>query len=261
MHLQILGSGSAGNALLIRAGELHLLLDAGLPLGVLEERLETARVSARKLDAIALTHGHLDHTRSAGMLARRSDATVLCCERVMRNRALRKVRRLRTLAVGTPMEVSSARGGDTASLLAVRVPHDADPTVALRVEHGGRVACLITDLGSNTPELARHLGDAHVLVLEFNHDPARLEASSYPDALKRRIRGPQGHLSNAQAAECLAGLVGPELHTLVLAHLSQENNTPELALEAARGALEAAGRTDVRILVAAQELVGPNLEV
>ena len=261
MHLQILGSGSAGNALLIRAGELHLLLDAGLPLDVLEERLDAARVSPRKLDAIALTHGHLDHSRAAGRLARKADATVICCERVMRNRSVRKVRRLRTLPVSEPLEVSTASGGDTASLLAVRVPHDADPTVALRVEHRGRIACLITDLGSNTPDLARYLGDAHVIVLEFNHDLARLDASSYPDALKRRIRGPRGHLSNAQAADCLRGLVNPDLHTLFLAHLSQENNTPELALEAARGVLEEVGRTDVQTLVAAQELVGPNLAV
>ena len=85
MHLQVLSSGSGGNAALVRAGELCLLVDAGLPIDEIERRLEAARVPPHRLDAIALTHGHLDHARSAGLLARKSGARVYCSERMMSN--------------------------------------------------------------------------------------------------------------------------------------------------------------------------------
>ena len=261
MHVQVLASGSAGNSMLVRAGELHLLLDAGLPLDALEGRLRDARVATSRLDAIVLTHGHLDHARAAGKLARKSGATVICCERLMKNRSLRSAPRLRTLPVGSPIEVTGRRGSDRAEVLAVAVPHDADPTVALRVEHEGRIACLVTDMGSPSPEPLRRLGDAHLVVLEFNHDEERLARGPYSDALKRRIAGPRGHLSNRQAAEALTRLVNPELHTVVLAHLSRENNTPELALGAAARVLEEAGRGDVRRLVAEQGAIGERLRV
>ena len=227
----------------------------------MEARLSDARVSPSRLDAIALTHGHLDHSRAAGRLAKKSGATVICCERLMRNHALRKAPRLRTLPVGIPIDVEAARGTDRATILAVQVPHDADPTVAFRVEHKGRIACLITDLGSHTPALKRYLSDAHVCVLEFNHDEERLSKGTYPDPLKKRIRGSHGHLSNAQAAHCLGDLINSNLHTLVLAHLSHENNTKELAHAAASEVLARAGRPDVRVLIAEQKVIGANLAV
>jgi phosphoribosyl 1,2-cyclic phosphodiesterase len=100
-----------------------------------------------------------------------------------------------------------------------------------------------------------------VLVLEFNHDVELLRNGPYPPALQRRILGGAGHLSNEEAARMLLLLAGPELHTLVLAHLSEKNNSPELARAAARGALASIGRDDVRVLVASQDEVGPNLGV
>ena len=102
MRVQVLSSGSGGNALLVRAGEVDLLVDAGLALDDLEERLAQARVPVRRLDAVLLTHGHLDHARSVGLLARKADATVYCAERVMKNLAVRKAPRFVTLRPGTP---------------------------------------------------------------------------------------------------------------------------------------------------------------
>jgi phosphoribosyl 1,2-cyclic phosphodiesterase len=99
------------------------------------------------------------------------------------------------------------------------------------------------------------------LILEFNHDERMLADGPYPVPLKRRVSGDRGHLSNEQAAVMLTAMAGPELHTLVLAHLSATNNTPELALEAAHGALEQAGLEHVEVLVATQDEVGPNLKI
>src|SRR6201988_862021 len=112
MHVQVLGSGSGGNALLVRAGELCLRADAGLPIDELERRLAAARLPAHRLDAIALTHGHLDHARSAGLLARKCGARVFCSESVMSNASVKTARSFHALAIGGTVEVRARRGAD-----------------------------------------------------------------------------------------------------------------------------------------------------
>lgn len=264
MHLQTLSSGSNGNASLVRAGGTHLLVDAGLGLRALEERLTAARVGPQQIDHIALSHGHLDHARSVGSLARKHDAQVHCCESLMRNGALKKARRFARLTVGSATRIAVEGGAhldEELALLPVAIPHDAEPTVAFRIEHAGRVLVHVTDMGRVARPAAERLGGAHVLLLEFNHDLELLQRGPYPDKLKQRIAGPHGHLSNEEAAAMLRLLAGPELHTLVLAHLSEVNNTPERALETAAETLRALGRADVRVLVAPREGIGPNLEV
>lgn len=261
MHLQVLSSGSGGNATLVRAGELNLLVDAGLALDELERRLQTARLPPQRLDAIALTHGHLDHARSAGLLSRKTGARVYCSERVMSNASVRGSRAFHALAVGSSLTIAARVGRDELALQAVPLPHDAEPTFALRFEHEGRRAAVCTDMGRPDHAVARALAGVHVLVLEFNHDPSLLASGPYSASLKRRVGGPRGHLSNEEAAQVLAWAVSPVLHTVVLAHLSATNNRPDLALASARAALEAAGRPDVRLLVAEQDRVGPSLAV
>jgi phosphoribosyl 1,2-cyclic phosphodiesterase len=261
MHVQVLASGSQGNSLLVRAGDTTVLVDAGLPLRELDERFAAARVAPQSLDQVFVTHGHLDHARSAGALARRERTSVCCAEAVMSNASIRRSRRMAAFTVGRPMEVEGRRGKEGLALTPVLLPHDALPTVAFRIEHGGRCAVILTDIGHPCEEVARALQGAHVLVLEFNHDAAMVESGPYPASLRRRILGNAGHLSNAQAALMLRRLASSQLHTLVLAHLSQTNNTPELALESARAELEALGLSHVQVLIASQSEVGPNLAV
>ncbi|TDJ69906.1 MAG: MBL fold metallo-hydrolase [Planctomycetota bacterium] len=260
MHCQILSSGSRGNATLIRAGELRVLVDAGLPLGNLRERLEAARLPLRGIDHILVTHGHLDHARSAGALAKRQQATVHCAEAIMRHRAVRRAPRLATIRIGRDNEVIGEHG-EVLLYRPVLLPHDCDPTVAYRLEHEGGVVAIVTDLGVPDATAARRLRGAHVLVLEFNHDPDMLAAGPYPPSLKRRVGGDRGHLSNEQACVMLERLAGPDLHTLVLAHLSHTNNTPGHAVDAAFTTLQRLGMTHVEILVASQDEIGPNLKV
>ncbi len=261
MHLQPLSSGSQGNATLVRAGETHLLVDAGLPLDELLERLESARVSPRRIGHIALTHGHLDHARSAGLLAKKTGARVHCCERLMSNASLRSAPSLARLTVGSPQPLGGPRGEEELNLRAVKIPHDADPTVAFLLEHAGRRAVVLTDMGHADRNVARQLADAHLILIEFNHDLELLERGPYPPKLKRRVAGDQGHLSNVDAARMLGWMAGPNLHTVVLAHLSETNNRPELARTCAETALADLGLRGVRVLIAHQEQVGPNLEV
>lgn len=266
MHCQVLSSGSEGNSTLIRAGETTLLVDGGLVVREQRARMQAAGLGPKALDHVLVTHGHLDHARSTGAIARKEEATLHCAERMMRNRSVRRAPRMSTITIGRTMEL--VRGepglfqeGETVRVLPVLLPHDCDPTVGYRIEQKGRVVVILTDIGRPDAEVARALQGAHVLVLEFNHDLERMAGSEYPPALQKRITSDRGHLSNQQAAHMLELLAGPELHTLVLAHLSKRTNTPELALAEARQALARIGREDVRLVVASQDEIGENLAV
>lgn len=261
MHLQVLSSGSGGNAALVRAGETAVLVDAGLTLADLDLRFETARFAPANLDHVLVTHGHLDHARSAGALARRERSLLHTAAALQSNASIRRCKNLNTLSVGGTQRLPGRRGDDGLTATSVALPHDALPTVAFRLDHGGRRAVILTDMGVPRAEVAEALSGAHVLVLEFNHDPSLLRAGPYPWALQKRILGNAGHLSNEQAAQMLDWLAGDQLHTLVLAHLSEKNNTRELALEQAHGVLARRRLDHVRVLVAEQHAAGPNLEV
>jgi phosphoribosyl 1,2-cyclic phosphodiesterase len=160
-----------------------------------------------------------------------------------------------------PFEIGGPRGFEGLTATPVKIPHDADPTVAYRIEHEGRVAVILTDMGYPHPQAARALLGAHLVLLEFNHDLGMLRNGPYGPELQKRVAGNGGHLSNEQAADFLRRIAGPELHTVVLAHLSEKNNTPELAHAAARGALDGLGLAHVKIVIAEQDEIGPNLAV
>jgi phosphoribosyl 1,2-cyclic phosphodiesterase len=255
MQLQVLSSGSSGNSTLVRVGERALLVDAGLPREAMNARLEAARLGYQAIDHVLVTHGHLDHARSAGIVARAHRATVHCSASLMRQRSIARAKRLSTLTLDHQNEVGEV------VVTPIRIPHDADPTVAFRLEHAGRVAVVLTDMGRDDAGIARRLRGAHVLVLEFNHDPGMVEAGPYTPALKRRILGNAGHLSNEQAGRMLREAASEHLHTVVLAHLSEVNNRPLLALAEAGAVLEDLGLGHVRVEVAQQGAVGPTIRV
>lgn len=253
VHLHVLSSGSEGNSTLVRAGETTLLVDAGLARVAMDERLEAARLPPRGIAHVLVTHGHLDHARSAGYVARREHATLHCAETMMTHASARRAKRLSTIRVDHAFDLAALGTQDVVRALPALIPHDCDPTVAYRLEHEGRVAVILTDMGCVDDDVARKLSGAHVLLLEFNHDPLMMETSPYPAVLRRRILGNRGHLSNAQGAAMLERLASEHLHTLVLAHLSSKTNTRELALEAAHGMLQHLGLASrVRVIVAEQ---------
>ena len=261
MHLQVLSSGSEGNSTLIRCADLTVLVDAGLPARALSERFEAARLAPSQIDHILLTHAHLDHARSAGIVSKRQSATVHCPEAMQQNRSVARAPLLATLPIGGSFELEVPGSDSPLQVQTIPLPHDCHPTVAMRLTHAGRTAVILTDCGHPRHDLAPALQDAHILVLEFNHEPALMETSPYPQKLRQRILGDQGHLSNAQAQTLLTNLVTPSLHTLILAHLSSKTNTPELALAAANETLATLDRPDVQVLIASQHELGPNCQV
>lgn len=236
MRLAVLASGSRGNAFVVEHDSQALFVDSGLSGVEHARRLASCGLAGVRPRCILLSHEHHDHARGVGVLARSYGIPVLSSPGTASaaERSLGKLPELvefengRTVEIG-PFEVTS-----------FRVPHDAaDPSGYVIEWSGGRLG-MATDLGSAGPLVRHSLSGCTAMVLEFNHDEEMLWSGPYPWPLKQRIASSVGHLSNDCAAELLGGLVHPGLSVVVLAHLSEENNEPGLALEVAA---DAAGPT------------------
>ncbi len=229
MRFCSLGSGSTGNATLVEARNsstvTRVLIDCGFSLRELESRLARISLSAADIDAVFITHEHGDHVGCALTLARRHGCALWMSRGTWR-------------ALGEPegTPVHFARDGEMLDVRDLRltpftVPHDANEPLQLRLTDGQSHLGVLTDVGCSTPHLLSHLQRCDALLLECNHDRALLAASPYPASLKQRIGGRLGHLANDAAAEILRGCFHPGMRHLVAAHLSTQNNHPDLARE------------------------------
>jgi phosphoribosyl 1,2-cyclic phosphodiesterase len=257
-----LGSGSRGNCTYIGDGYAGVLIDCGLSSLQVFKRMEAVGLQDSTIDAVLITHEHSDHVGGARVLAKRLTKRQGAAVPFYMTEGTRQGVRPQCMPEG----VETVEAGDSlrvAHFLAecFPVPHDTRDPVAWRVQVGGRWAGVITDLGRPTALVSQKLRELSVAVLEFNHDEDALFAGSYPWQLKQRIRSSHGHLSNAQAAQLLQDSLGDELEHVVLAHLSGENNRPELAVAAAQGALDRAGADHVSVAVANQSTAIPPCRV
>ena len=244
MRFVVLASGSKGNALVVQGGGVTLLVDCGLTPKALRARLHDAGLALTDLDALLVTHGHADHVKGAGRLAGALR---------LRTYATRPTSRFLARGGGLVNHVPIDEGArfelGALSVHAFATPHDAPGSVGYVIDDGRARLGICTDLGTPDLDVAAALEGCDTLYLEFNHDLDMLERGPYPPALKRRVAGPRGHLSNEQAATLLRQTRTPRLRRVLLAHLSEVNNTPNLALEAARSAIDDG---DVQLLVAPQ---------
>jgi phosphoribosyl 1,2-cyclic phosphodiesterase len=239
VRVAVLGSGSSGNATLVRAGNTRVLVDAGFSARDLVRRLELLGVEPAQVAAIVVTHDHGDHTRGMGVFARRHGTQIWMTERT--RDACRKLLR------GTE-DVRLYRPGRSFTVGDVRVEpfltvHDAaDPVgVAVVDECTGLRMGVATDLGRPTAQIRHALERCDLLILEANHDEVLLHTSGYPSSVKRRIASSHGHLSNQAAARFAVELLHPRLAGVILAHLSNECNRPDLARLVVGGAMKKAG--------------------
>jgi phosphoribosyl 1,2-cyclic phosphodiesterase len=237
MRVSVLGSGSRGNAILVESGETRVLVDVGFGVRTLATRLCQLGCVPESITGVVLTHEHVDHTSGALAACARWGWPLYATAGTMA--ALPDpVVPVRTIAHGLAWSIGDLAGAS------VGVPHDAADCAALVFEdrRSGARAGVALDLGHVPPTLADTFARLDLLVVEANHDVAQLMAGPYPWALKQRIVGERGHLSNAAAAALIASCAHRGLRGVVLAHLSETNNSPSLAVETVRTALHRRGR-------------------
>lgn len=235
-----LGSGSRGNATLIQSAGTLVLVDCGFPARELARRCELLGVDPARIDAILVTHEHGDHIRGVGAVARRYKLPVWMTHGTARAHDCGELPVLQLFG----SHDGGFRIGDL-DITPVPVPHDAREPCQFTVGHAGLRFGLATDLGSLTPVVVSALDGVDALLLECNHDPHMLASGPYPPSLQARVGGNYGHLSNQQAADLLARIDHQRLRHLVAAHLSEKNNTPELARRALCSVADFAGRFDL----------------
>ncbi|MDQ2078307.1 MBL fold metallo-hydrolase [Marinimicrobium sp. ABcell2] len=223
MRFASLGSGSRGNATLVAWDSGALLVDCGFSIRETVARLARLAMTPDQLTAILVTHEHSDHIKGVAPLARRYQLPVYMTPGTYHARDLGELPDLRLIHGYTSFALEGLR------VTPVAVPHDAREPAQFVFDYQERRLGLLTDLGSITPHVEACYQDCDAMILESNHDPVMLASGEYPPALKRRVGGPWGHLSNQQAAGFLERMDCARLRHLVMAHISEKNNSVELA--------------------------------
>ncbi|NJP41663.1 MBL fold metallo-hydrolase [Oscillospiraceae bacterium HV4-5-C5C] len=220
-------SGSSGNAYYISSGSTSVLIDAGLNCKKLTEALLAREVDPASLSAVFITHEHRDHVAALDVLARKYHLPVYMNEATWQAyaRSIAQPERLDWHEIPSDSDLLI---GDL-KVSSFRTPHDAAESVGYKVETGSSVVSVFTDLGQLNQQLLDTVSGSDLIYVEANYDPTMLQNGPYPWALKQRIAGPRGHLANETAAQAIIDLITRGTKQFVLAHLSRENNLPELA--------------------------------
>ena len=227
MRFTSLGSGSSGNGLVVESGRTRVLMDCGFGIAETKSRLERVGLEPSDLAAILVTHEHDDHMGGVARFALRYAIPVY----LTRGTAQWLPEDFPAVLVRY-IDSHTSFAVDAISIDPIPVPHDAREPVQYAFSDGAVRLGVVTDLGTVTQHVVEKLSGCEALVIECNHDLDMLMTGPYPDALKRRVGGRFGHLSNADAGRLVALLDRSRLRHLIAAHLSQQNNTPALAVEA-----------------------------
>ncbi len=245
MQFASLGSGSKGNATLVRAADTLVMIDCGFSLRETIRRMARLQVDPQQLDAILVTHEHADHSSGVAALSRKFHIPVYLTHGTFSTGRCDGSYDQRLFNCEDNFTIGSL------SIKAVAVPHDAVEPCQYRLSWSGYTLGILTDLGSITPHVIDNFRGCHSLLLEFNHDLAMLLEGPYPPHLKRRVGGDWGHLNNQQAAELLRQIDCAALCHLVVAHISEKNNSRERAQSALLSVLDSLDR-----VIFAEQLIG-----
>lgn len=254
-QIAMLASGSKGNAAVILNREQYFLVDMGLSCRELVKRMKVIQLKPEQLSAVFITHEHIDHIKGLATFTKKYAVPIYTSERTWRA-ILNKEKNI--LRSGCHI-IATKINYNNVSVSSFEVPHDAaDPHGYIFEDlESGSKCCYLTDTGFVTDTVITAVNNADTLVLEANHDVVMLKNGSYPQVLKQRILSTRGHLSNDSAGMLLANMPKLPKH-IFLAHLSEENNKPNLALETVQRMLQKAGKAQPAILVAAQNEVVTN---
>lgn len=248
-----LASSSKGNAAWISEGKTNILVDAGLSLRRLTQGLQALGCSPAGLDAILITHEHSDHVKGLPLLAGKTAAPIFATRgtaRTLRFQYPQLEGRIVPFMAGESFTL-----GDF-SVRTFPTSHDCSESVGYILEGGGKRIVLATDLGKATPEVYAAVVGADLLLLEANHDIERLWMGPYPMATKKRILSDRGHLNNEDSAQLALHAARNGTRRMVLIHLSEENNTPQLALSAVRAAVDREYPGQITVTAAPAQMAG-----
>lgn len=258
MYFCPLYSGSSGNALFCQYGSTRLLIDAGKTGRCLGEALAAIGVDPASLDGVLITHEHSDHILGAGVLARKYRLPLYATQETWRAMA-DKIGRIPGDLIRTVRPGADFWLGEM-GVVPFSIPHDAADPVGYRLWGGNASISTATDLGHFSEDVYAGIAGSTMVLLESNHDPGMLRANpGYSAALKARILGDHGHLSNEACSRALLRLIAGGTEHVILGHLSGENNTPALARSVSEAALAREGirpGLDVRIEVALRDQIG-----
>lgn len=252
LRFRVLGSGSTGNATLVEAGETRILIDAGLGPRSLAERVQDAGVDPASLAAIFVSHEHSDHSRGAAPFSAKWGVRLAGSRGTYAAAGFGAVE----IAGYDVLAAGATRRVGALTVTAVALPHDAAEPLAFVVAADGASLGHATDFGQVSRTMVEAFRPCDALLMESNYDAAMLRDGPYPWSLKERILGPLGHVSNDDVARYLGNGLGESCRTVVLAHLSQKNNHPEVARMAAEVALHRRGRTEVQLELTSPEGTG-----
>ena len=221
-------SGSSGNSIFVGSEKAKILIDAGLPGKKIDEALKSIGQKAEELDGIFITHEHSDHIKGVGIISRKYDIPIYAPANTWQamEKNLGKIKE-HNIKIMDKRSIVTIKDLDIKSF---NIPHDAAAPVGYTVNIGNKQASVATDFGIFTKEIWDNIKDSEVILLESNHDVSMVEYGPYPYSLKRRILSEIGHLSNEDCGEAIVKILKNGLgKNIILGHLSNTNNTPDLA--------------------------------
>ena len=231
-------SGSSGNSLFVSSNKAKVLIDAGLPGKSIENALLNIGHNPKDIDAIFVTHEHIDHTKGVGVLSRKYDIPIYANSPTWEamSGTIGKIKEHNINVLDS--KYISIKDMD---ILSYKISHDAVAPSGYALQCKDKKVCIATDLGFFSDEVHNALKDADVILLESNHDVEMLKFGPYPYSLKRRILSDIGHLSNEDCAKAIVNITNDKFKKIILGHLSKTNNYPELAYQTVLNVLNSAG--------------------
>ena len=261
MKLKSIASGSSGNCILAASDKTNILVDVGISKKRIEEGLKQADLCFKDIDGIFITHEHIDHVKGLGVISRSYDIPIYATEATLRQLSyMKKQLGEFDYSLFCPIDVDKRINIGDLELEAHSIWHDAVDPVCYSVFCEDRKLSIATDLGDFDEYIIEAIKDSDALLVEANHDIRMLQVGPYPYELKQRILGKRGHLSNEACGRLIKRVLNNHIKAILLGHLSDKNNYPELAYEAVKNELMGNAFTDdvreFNLTVAARETAG-----
>ena len=251
MKIQTIASGSKGNCTIVLCKDTNLIIDMGISFLTLKKTLEENSLSFADFSGILVTHCHKDHTKGLATLMNKTKLNVYIPEDMYES--LKEfIPYPKCIFIEDHFQINDVE------IELIHTSHDAPVSVGYIIKHDNKECVYVTDTGYINRKYLEKMKDKDCYIIESNHDEVMLMDGPYPRFLKERVISDSGHLSNSTTAKYLKKIVGPKTKTIVLAHLSETNNTPEKAMEAIQ---EQELPKNIKIIIAEQYKEGPIIEV